>query len=193
MKKIYKDQAERQEAYRTRQREKQEAAAEAASEKEQSAAMDLRFFGESSHGCNAEWSHEEIRVHRQFLRALSQPDVQEGETLRQLAKRTWDALLNSSGIGVSTWSVHLRDKYESGYHAWIPMFNPNLQQFDGWHGYSVRGAVKDGWFDTHWSPPKDCTGDEPICIEDLPTLPPIKSKRPEPKQVKQKPEQIRQE
>ncbi len=184
MKKKYKDPAEKQRAYMERKRSEKEAAAEAASEREQCLRLDLRFFGESAHGRNAQWSHEEIHIHRQFLRALSQPDVQEGETLRQLAKRTWDALLNAEGIGIDKWSEGLRDKYESGYDAWIPMFNPDLQQFDGWHGYAVRGAVKETWFENHWIAPKDCTGDEPIRLEDLPTLPPIKIN---------KPEQIRQE
>jgi len=183
MKKIYKDHAERQEAYRERQKEKQETAAEAAAERAQSALLDLRFFSESGFEQNARWFHEEVHIHRQFLRALGQPDVQDGETLRQLSKRTWNGLLNADGIGISKWSDHLRDKYESGYDVWIPMFNPKTQQFDGWQGYAVHNAAKSGWFDSHWSPPKDCTGDECICIDDLPTLPPIKVRKLEPKQV----------
>jgi hypothetical protein len=184
MKKKYKDPAEKQRAYMERKRSEKEATAEAAAEREQCARLDLRFFGESGFEQNAQSSGEEIHIHRQFLRALSQPDIEKGETLRDLARRICNALINAEGIGIDKWSEPLRDKYESGYDVWIPMFNANLQQFDGWHGYAVRGAAKDGWFDTHWSPPKDCTGDESICIEDLPTLPPIKSKRPEPSKAK---------
>ena len=187
MKKKWKNAAERTAAYRERLAQKQEAADEAASEEAQARALDLRFFGESAYNRNAESAQEEIHIHRQFLRALDQPDVLPNEALRELAKRVWYALLNAEGIGIDKWPVHLRDKYESGYDVWIPMFNPKTQSFDGGpgcQGYRVGDAAKDGWFDSHWSPPKDCTGDECIYIDDLPTLPLIKPKRPEPKQVK---------
>lgn len=164
MKRVYKDHAERQDAYRARQKEKQEAAAEAAEEIAKMKSLDLRFFGESAYGQNAESSRDEIQSHRSFLRALGQPEIQPGETLRDLAGRTWNALLNAEGIGV----------YQSGDDAWIPMYSPNLQQFDGWHGYTVSGALRSGYFDEHWQPPKDCTGDEAIDIETLPALPPMK-------------------
>src|SRR6267378_6614108 len=154
MKKIHKDHAASQESYRARQREKQEAAAEAAEEIAKMKALDLRFFGESAYGKNAETAQDEIRIHRQFLRALSQSDVQDGEeTLRQLSKRVWHALLNAKNIGVSTWPVHLRDKYESGYDAWIPALNPRTEKFDGWYGFEVCGALRPDWFDAHWQAP----------------------------------------
>jgi len=189
MKRIYKDHAERQGAYRQRQKEKQEAAAEEADEKAQCVALDLRFFGESAFDHNAETAKEEIQIHRSFLRALGQPDVQQNETLRQLGKRTWDALLNAERIGIDKWPVHLRDSYKSGYDVWIPMFDPKTQDFQGWHGYSVRGAMKPDWFETHWTAPKDCTGDEIISIEDLPALP-MKTKKLELKQSESKPKTI---
>ena len=145
MKRVYKDHAERQEAYRARQREKQEAAAEVAEEIAKMKQLDLRFIGESGFEQNAQWAHEEVHIHRQFLRALGQADVQNGETLRDLAQRTWNALLNAEGIGV----------YQYGDDAWIPAFNPKTKKFDGWHGFEVRGAMKPDWFETHWSAPKD--------------------------------------
>jgi hypothetical protein len=164
MKKIHKDHAARQEAYRERQKEKQETAAEAAVEREKAARLDLRFFGESGFERSAESSHEEINIHRQFLRALGQPDVQNGETVRDLARRTWNALLNAEQIGV----------YQTGHDVWIPMFSTRLQQFDSWHGYSISGALRPGYFEEHWQLPKDSSGIGAISLEDLPSLPPIK-------------------
>jgi len=128
--------------------------------------LDLRFFGESAYGQNAESSRDEIQTHRQFLHALGEPDVEPGETL-------------------VNWHVeHLmrcwtRKELESSNPAkmlWVPMFNPRTQKFDGWYGYEVCGALRPGYFDEHWQPPKDCTGDE--AIEDLPTLLPIKRQKP---------------
>jgi len=78
--------------------------------------------------------------------------VEPGETLRQLARRTFDAVLDAKGIGV----------FKSGEDVWVPMFNPRTQKFDGWYGYEVCGALRPGYFDEHWQPPKDCTGDEAI-------------------------------
>jgi len=156
-----------------RKRAKHETAAEEADERFQCSKFDLRFFGESGFDQNAQTCAEEIHIHRQFLRALNQPDIQEGETLRQLAKRTWDALLvyEFTSVGVDTW---------------IPMFNPTNQTFDGGpnpgHGYVVRGAMNPDWFDTHWVPPKNCDGNEVIDRENLKSLPPIQqAKKPEPK------------
>ena len=88
MQKKYKDHAARQEAYRERTKEKQEAAAEIAEETAKMKRLDLRSLGESGFGQNAESCRDEIQTHRQFLRALGEPDVQPGETLRQLARRT---------------------------------------------------------------------------------------------------------
>jgi hypothetical protein len=41
------------------------------------------------------------------------------------------------------------------------MFNPRTQQFDGWYGYELCGALKPDWFDAHWIAPAG-TADEPI-------------------------------
>jgi hypothetical protein len=164
----------RTQAYRERLTEKRAVAAEEADERFQCSKFDLRFFGESGFEQNAQTCQEEIHINRQFLRALSQPDVQEGETLRQLSKRTWDALLSYEFTSVD------------GDTAWIPMFNPTNQTFDGGpnpgHGYVVRGAMKSDWFETHWVQPKDCDGNEVIDRESLKSLPPMQqAKKPEPK------------
>src|SRR5437899_1813400 len=113
MKKIHKNAAERTAAYRERKKLKEEETAEEADEREQCRKFDLRFFGESGFEQNAQSCSEEIHIHRQFLRALNQPDIQEGETLRQLAKRTWDALLSYEFTSV-----------DGDTAEWIPMFNP---------------------------------------------------------------------
>jgi hypothetical protein len=164
MKKLYRNAAEKQRAYLERKRQNKEIAAESLSEEALCAKFDLRFFGESRYGHNAESSQEEIHIHRQFLRGLGgEPDVQPGETLRQLAKRTWDALLLYEFTSVD------------GDTVWIPMFNAKTQDFDGgpnYEGYRIRHAMKPDWFETHWTAPKDCTGDEAIDRRNLPVLPP---------------------
>src|SRR5689334_22228971 len=116
-KRIYKNQAERQRAYLERKREKQEIAEEQADIEAQYKALNLSGFGEVSYDTPARTWLEEVQVHRSWLRALEQPDVQPGETLRQLAKRTWDALLNSEGLGVVV------DERGVCY----PLFDPNKQ------------------------------------------------------------------
>ena len=178
MKKVYKDRAEQQEAYRARQKAKQEAAAQDSDERALAIQLGLTFFGEIAPEEDAHWSHEEISCHRKFLRALGQPDVQPGETLRALAKRTWTALLNAKEIGISiSGSKWNEGKFEEGSNVWIPLFDPILQDFQGWHGYRVHGGMKADFFENHWRPPKD-SGDEPIDIENLGPLPPIKLKKP---------------
>jgi hypothetical protein len=163
MKKIYMNAAEKQAAYLRRKREKEENAVEAASEEALCAKFDLRFFGESAYNRNAESFQEEVHVHRQFLRALGQPDVQENETLRQLATRTWTALLNYIDVSID------------GDDVWIPMFNPKTQNFDGgpnFEGYRIRHARKPDWLEIHWTAPSG-TGDEEIDRHNLPILPRI--------------------
>jgi hypothetical protein len=181
MKKIHKDHAERQAAYRERQRAKQEAAAEQAEEHAEYKRLNLCSFAETAFETPAQTWEEEIQVHRSWLRALEQPDVLPGETLRQLAKRTWDALLNSKGLGVNT----------DGGDVWYPLFESSKQHFQipfdskrypqGPFGERIYGAAKPEWFEQHWRPPGDCTGDEPIDLKSLKPLPPIKLKNAEPK------------
>src|SRR2546426_12578479 len=114
--------AERTRKYRERKASEQEAAAEQAEEHQKMKSLDLRFFGESSFDQNASSLKDEIQIHRLFLRALGQPDIQPGETLRELARRTWSALLAVKDIGA----------YASGYDLWVPAFNPRTNNFDAW-------------------------------------------------------------
>jgi hypothetical protein len=177
---------DRTQRYRERLKEKQEAAEEAAAAREQCARFDLRFFGESGFGRNAQTAAEEIHIHRQFLRALGEPDVLPDETLRGLAKRAWDSLVADQGEvrGTTFFSgavtrcggQWIDGAWHEGDDLWITMFNPHSQTFDGgpdWQGYTVLGALRPGWFEEHWQPPADCTGNEPIDTDNLPKLPPI--------------------
>src|SRR2546427_1141066 len=92
--------AERTRRYRERLIEKREAAAEEASEKAKCVAQNLCGFAETGYKTPAQTCADEIRLHRSFLRALDQRDILPNETLRELARRTWNALLNSKSIGV---------------------------------------------------------------------------------------------
>jgi hypothetical protein len=167
MKKVHKDHAARQEAYRERQKEKREEAAEVALEKERARKRDLRFFGESAYGQIATTADAEIQIHKMMLRVLGEePDIQ-SETLRQLAYRCWTALLNSKNIGVYS---------DCEGAVWIPMFDVHLQKFDCWHGHTLKSGAAPDYFDAHWVPPKDCTGNEEISLDDLPSLPPTKKR-----------------
>ena len=170
---------DRTQRYRERLTEKHAAAAEASSDLEQCAKFDLRFFGEQAFNKNAESASAEIHIHRQMLRALGKSDVQPGETLRQLSKRVWLALLGISDDGYGEW---VDGKWIESDDRWMPMFNPGNQTFDGgpsWQGYMVPGAAKPDWFETHWVPPADCQNgeaDQPI-VNALPKLPPAPTRK----------------
>lgn len=166
MKKIYKNRGAQQDAYRERVSAKKDFEG-------QYKALNLCSFAETAFETPAKTCVEEIQVHRQWLRALEESDVQPHETLRQLAKRTWDALLNSKGFGVIT----------DGADVWHPCFQPSKQHFQipfdsirfpgGPLGETIKGGAEPGWFDAHWAAPNNCTGDEPISVKDLPPLPPM--------------------
>jgi hypothetical protein len=193
MKKKYKDAAEKQRAYLERKKAREESAADDGAERDQCATFDLRFFGESGFEQNAQTAAEEIYIHRQFLRALGEPDVQPGETLRQLAKRCWDSLVADQGEVRGTTFLSgavsrsggqwIDGSWRENDDLWITMFNPQNQSFDGgpsWQGYTVRGAAKPDWFSNHWVPPEG-TGDEPIDPGSLKPLPPLKLRKSESK------------
>ena len=189
MKKIHKNAAEKQAAYLQRKREKEEIAVERADLDAQYKALNLCGFAETAYDTPAQSCQEEIQVHRSWLRALEQPDIKEGETLRALARRTWNALLSSEGLGVVTdgGGKWIEGKWVPGFGVWYPCFQPSKQHFQipfdsaqfpgGPLCEGLRGAAKPEWFEEHWKPPSDCTGDEIISVEDLPTLPPVKFKR----------------
>ena len=193
MQKKYKNRAEQQDAYRERVKAKQESATEQAEEHAEYQRLNLCSFAETAFETPAQTCQEEIQVHRSWLRALEQPDLLPREALRQLAKRTWDALLTSKGFGVNTdgggkWiDTESGKQWVRGFDAWFPLFEPSKQHFQipfdskrfpgGPFGETIYGAAKPDWFGAHWIPPKDCTGDEPIDMETLPTLPPMKSNK----------------
>ena len=148
-----KQNRERQQRHREREKQKREHTIEAQQTAHGQAARAKRnphFFGESSPGSNAQTFAEELQIQREFLRALGKPDVTPGETLRMVAKRTYEAWL-------------------AGPYAWksyVPAFNRAAQQFDPDFGFEISGD-----FDQTWEPPKDCTGDELIDAAGLPNLP----------------------
>ena len=101
-KKKYASPKLKQRAYMERKRAKQEVADEMADVNRTIERLNLCGFAETAYDTPAQTCEEEIQIHRSWLRALDQPDVLPGETLRQLAKRTWDSLLASKGYGVTT-------------------------------------------------------------------------------------------
>jgi len=197
-KKKYASHKLKQRAYMERKRAKQEVADDLADVEATIKQLNLCGFSEVASGVYARTWLEEIQVHRSWLRALEQPDVLPGETLYQLAKRTWQALLGSKGYGVTTdgggkWEGPEGDrKWVPGFCVWYPLFSPSQQHFQvpfdstrypgGPFGEGIRDAAKPEWFETHWRAPDDCTGNEPIDIASLPPLPPVpKTRNPEPK------------
>jgi hypothetical protein len=130
-------------------------AQEAALKLAERAMRNLHFMGEEAPGIDAKTRGAELQIHREFLRALGKPDVQAGESLRAVAKRTYQA-----------WLVGPYADGQAGEY-YVPAFNRTLQRFDPYFGFQVTGEP----FEELWTPPKDCTGDEPIEIASLPELP----------------------
>src|SRR6266481_7946080 len=91
---------ERTAAYRERLAEKKAVAAEIADAKATIKRLNLCGFSEIAFNTPARTCAQEIQIHRSWLRALQQPDVFPEETLRQLDKRAWQALLDSDNLGV---------------------------------------------------------------------------------------------
>jgi hypothetical protein len=141
---------------RERQRRKRAIEAqEAALTRAEWAKRSLHFMGEEAPGRDAESHEAELQIHREFLRAMGKPDVQADESLRAVAKRTYEA-----------WLVGPYADGQAGEY-YVPAFNRTLQRFDPDLGFQVSGKP----FEELWTPPKDCTGDEPIEIASLPELP----------------------
>src|SRR5882762_232258 len=122
---------DRTQRYRERLTEKREVAAEAADVDAQNKALNLCGFAETACDTPAQTCVEEIQVHRSWLRALEQPDIKAGETLRGLARRTWNALLSSEGLGVVTdgGGKWIEGKRVRGFGVWYPCFQPSKQHF----------------------------------------------------------------
>jgi hypothetical protein len=150
---------ERQRRHRQREAQKRAHSIEAqrlAGERAERKRRDLHFFGEFSSGRDAKTCAEELQIHREFLRALGQPDVQPGETLRTVAKRAFEACLTGTFTCRS---------YGSPFYA--PAFDRTRQQFDPDFGF----AIGDVLFEEIWTPPSNSTGDELIDTAALPRLP----------------------
>jgi len=157
---------ERQRRHRQREAQKRAHSIEAqqlASERAEHKRRDLHYFGESSPGCNANTFADELQIHREFLRALGKEDVQCGETLRTVAKRTFEAWLTGP----------FTCRYAPPFY--VPAFNRTSQQFDPEFGFGLGDAP----FEETWTPPKDCTGDELIDLGELPKLPKLSKSKPE--------------
>jgi hypothetical protein len=158
---------ERQRRHRQREAQKRARSIEAqrvASERAERMRRGPHFFGESSPGCNANTFADELEVHREFLRALGKEDVQPGETLRMVAKRTFEAWLTGPFTCRS---------YGSPFY--VPAFDRTRQQFDPDFGFGIGDAP----FEETWTPPRDSTGDELIDVAALRPLPKISKAKPE--------------
>jgi hypothetical protein len=138
----------------------------------------LFFFGEQAPGVDAKTHDAELQIHREFLRALDQPDIQPGENLRHVAERTWKAWLNQT----TSWTCSGDERKPNPRDAFLAAFNRTTQKFDCFHGFDGT-SWRDESFENIWRPPKG-TGDEPIDIRTLPELPYCQSKS-EPKQPDQ--------
>src|SRR6266446_3168004 len=192
-KKKYASPKLKQRAYMERKRAKQEVADDLADVNRTIERLNLCGFSEVASGVPARTCEEEIQVHRSWLRALQQPEILPGESLKELARRTWQSLLDSKGYGVGTdgGSKWVDGQWVRGFDVFYPLFSPSQQHFqipfdskrfpDGPFIEGIRDAAKPGWFDATWKAPKDCTGDEPIDIASLPALPPMQqAKKPAP-------------
>src|SRR5262249_37327388 len=71
----------------------------AAQQQEERLRRNLHFYGEVSPGRDATTLADELQIHREFLRALNKPDVQSGESLRSVAKRTYEGWLSGPYAG----------------------------------------------------------------------------------------------
>jgi hypothetical protein len=165
---------ERQRRHREREKQKRARSIEAqrlASERAERMRHHPHFFGETSPGCNANNFADELQIHREFLRALGKEDVKHGETLRTVAKRSFEAWLT----GPFTCRSH--------GPIYVPAFDRTRQQFDPDFGF----AIDDVLFGEVWTPPKDCTGDEPIDTATLPRLPKLSKAKPRTLEAKVEP------
>jgi hypothetical protein len=106
-----------------------------------------------------------LQIHREFLRALDQPDVQPGETLRQVAKRCWASWLDKS----TSWTFNGKELVANPPNAFLAAFNRSRQEFDGFHGFDGT-HWRNEIFQNIWRPP-NCSGDEEIDVSTLPRLP----------------------
>ena len=177
---------DRTKRYRERLTEKQAVAAETADALATIKRLNLSGFSEVGSGVPARTWLEEVQTHRSWLRALQQPEILPGESLKELARRTWQALLTSKGYGVDTdgGGKWVDGQWVPGFDVFYPLFSPSQQHFQvpfdstrfpgGPFCEAIRDGAKHGWFEVHWVPPADCgngEADQPIDIASLPALP----------------------
>src|SRR6266852_3419536 len=113
---------ERTQRYRERLTEKKAYAAEEADALATIKKLNLCGYSEVAFNTPARTWLEEVQTHRSWLRALQQPEILPGESLKELARRTWQALLNSKGYGVD---IDGGGKWDGPEHdrQWIPGFD----------------------------------------------------------------------
>jgi len=176
--------AEQQEAEQQEQQEQRDANESAEMERRaelqeaswlnQRKLLGLVFLGEIKPGIDASTATEEIQVAREFARALNQPDVQPGETVRGFVKRIYEAWY---GLGAS--KLRAEDFVVNGEGSWFeyhsrhrgaPLFNRETQRFDTRmiHHFSGRS------FEQSWRPPEG-TGNEVIDVASLAELPTLRA------------------
>jgi hypothetical protein len=166
---------ERQRRHRERQKQNRARSIEAqglASEQAERMRRHPHFFGESSPGCDATTFADELQIHREFLRALGKEDVKDGETLRTVAKRAFEA-----------WVIGPFTCRSCGPPFYVPAFDRTSQQFDPEFGFTIGDAP----FEEFWTPPSDCTGDELIDVGALPKLPKLSKGKPKTLEAKVEP------
>jgi hypothetical protein len=124
---------------------------------------DIRFWAENKFEARftdgAETVAEETEIHRAWLKAFDdQPDVQEGETLRQLAKRV-----------LVRWC---RGQYGNGGDIYVAGFRPRDRMFT-YEGFLIHNCGPT-WFEENWVPPiksRPGEADEPIDTTKLESWP----------------------
>ncbi len=92
----------------------------------------LCFFGEISPNVPARTNNELIKVLRQFLRALGEPDVAVGqETTQQLGMRCWQAYLGGP------YTIKPDHYCYDPHVVYVPSFNLKTQDFDPDQGHQL--------------------------------------------------------
>jgi hypothetical protein len=98
---------------------------------------------------------------------MEQRDVQPGETLRQLAERTWRAWNDMITSWLCVDGKRVLPQKSPGFARG---FCRDTQNFHGFYGFDTIKSIGVP-FEEMWRPPNGCTGDEPIDISNLPPLP----------------------
>jgi len=155
--------------------------------------LDMRFWGDSGYDHPAETVAEEIAIHRLFLRALRQEDVKPGETLRELAFRTYVAWLDgASWMDYDTKKIPIKQYGVTDDIGWVPAYIPSTRSF-AFEGFAIKGGGKKDWFENNWVPPADCKNgeeDQPIDVHGLDSWPITPEPEPKIEEVKPVPSPV---